>query len=432
MTVKTETAGRTRKILTFIIALFGAFLLWMYAIGYDTEIADETFDSIPVEIIGVNTNGYTVADAESFSLTIDLRASGTRSDLAKVEAGDFSAYVDISSVTGPGYTTLPITVVAPNGLNAEILTVSNVTLYVDTFTSRTINITIEKTYSSEYVIGSVSQNVYAVSIYGPESVIGNAEAYTSFTLGNVTADEVHVSGEIKLRDAQTKAAINNQYITMSTDTVEVTFTMHGTKTVPVSLVLQGSEFAPEDVYTSLSDISIVLQGSLSELAQISMLTITCDGSEITDKLIETMTAADLLAANGIGGTVTAVDPFKEIAYTVELPRIRYTTVTVPLSRIIVYGLPFNGSVTAKPLAELDVTVLGSAEAAEAYTGELMTVMVNYKTLTQLPTGEYSGRAEISTGDSRVCVDGSEYTVLIEVTVNLLPTDPPTDVPQLLG
>ena len=425
--MKTEATGRKRKILTFIIALFGALVLWMYAIGYDTEIAQDTFDGIPVEIIGVNTNGYTVADVENFSLTIEVRASGTRSDLSKVDASDFSAYVDISAVTGAGYTTLPITVVAPNGLKAEILTVSNVTLYVDTFTSKTINVAIEKTYSSEYTIGNVTQDVYAVSIYGPESVIRNAEAYSSFTLGSVTAGEIHVSGEIKLRDAQTKAAINNQYITMSNNTVEVTFTMYGTKSVPVQLLLQGSEFAPTDVHTSLSDQSIVLTGALSELAQISMLTVTCDGANITDSYTQTLTASELLIANGIGGTVTAVEPAKEITYTVELPRIRYTTVTVPLSRIIVYGLPTDGSASAKVLGEISVTVLGTAEAIEAYTGKLMTVMVNYKNLTQQSNGEYHGRAEISTGDSRVCVDGAEYTVTVELTV----TTPPDSTEQLL-
>ncbi|MBQ3002752.1 MAG: hypothetical protein IJD82_03360 [Clostridia bacterium] len=430
--MKTETTGRKRKIFTFIIALFGALLLWMYAIGYDTEIAEETFDGIPVEIIGVNTNGYTVADAENFSLTIDVRATGTRSDLAKIESSDFSAYVDISSVTGPGYTTFPVTVVSPNGLNTEILTVSNVTLYVDTFTSKTINIAIEKTYSSEYVIGNITQDIYAVSIYGPESVIGNAEAYTSFTLGNITAEEIRVSGEIKLRDARTKASINNQYITMSANTVEVTFTMHGTKTVPIQLVLQGGTFAPEDVHTSLSDHSLVLRGSLAELAQISMLTITCVDAEITDKLIETISASELLLANGIAGSVTAVDPQKELSYTVELPRIRYRAVTVPKSRIIVYGLPLDGSLSASPVGELQVTVLGYAEAVEAFSPDLMTVLVNYKALTQLPTGEYSGRAEISTGDSRVCVDDTEYFVLIEITVNTLPTDVPEEMLQVVG
>ena len=57
-----EVIGRKKKIFTFAVALFGALVLWMYAIGYDTEISTETYNGIVVEIMGVNTNGYTVAD----------------------------------------------------------------------------------------------------------------------------------------------------------------------------------------------------------------------------------------------------------------------------------------------------------------------------------------------------------------------------------
>ena len=105
--MKHETQARKRKIFTFSIALFGALVLWMYAIGYDTEIDTRTYTGIVVEINGVNTNGYTVADGDSFALSVDIRLEGTRRVLSDIKASDLSAYVDISSVSGPGLTTLP-------------------------------------------------------------------------------------------------------------------------------------------------------------------------------------------------------------------------------------------------------------------------------------------------------------------------------------
>ena len=122
-----EVVGRKRKIFTFAVALFGALLLWMYAIGYDTEMASETYTGVVVEIMGVNTNGYTVADGDSFSLSVDVRLEGTRQLLSGIDAADLSAYVDISGVNGPGLTTLPVTVVAPNGSTVESVSVPNVT-----------------------------------------------------------------------------------------------------------------------------------------------------------------------------------------------------------------------------------------------------------------------------------------------------------------
>ena len=143
-----EESGRKGKIAIFVAALFGALLLWLYAIGYDTEIDEQTFAGIPVEIIGIHTNGYTVAEAESFSLNVDVHASGTRSTLNALDAGDFSAYVDISTVDQPGLVTLPVTVVTPSGVTAANPSITNITLYVDVFTSRNIDVQIEKTYSA--------------------------------------------------------------------------------------------------------------------------------------------------------------------------------------------------------------------------------------------------------------------------------------------
>lgn len=414
--METEVVGRKRKILIFIIALFGALLLWMYAIGYDTEIDDEVFNGIQVELMGVNTNGYTIADGENFSLNIDVRASGTRSALNAVDAGDFRAYVDISTVSEPGYTTLPVTVVAPNGLTAEILTVSNVTLYVDTFTSKTLNIQIEKTFSSEYKIGEVSQSLYAVSVYGPASIINTAEAFSSFKLGTITAETVNVSGDILLRNSETKAVISNPYITMSNSTVDVTFTMYGSKTLPLELVLQGGTYLLEDVAYYVSEPAITVYGPLRELAERSALYIICDETQIEDKLTETVLLSDLLAENQFSEKITVSDPAVELTYTVELPNIRFRTVTVPVSRIQVYGLPEDGSVTAVALDEVQVSILGTLEAVEAYDEGLMTIRVNYETLTQLVTGDYSGVAEISTGDSRICVDSSGYAVQVSVSI----------------
>ncbi len=416
--METEVTGRKGKILIFVIALFGALILWMYAIGYDTEIDERVFSGIQVEITGLNVNGYTVADGENFSLNVDARASGTRSVLNNSDVSDFRAYVDISSVGGPGYATLPVTVVAPTGLTVESLSVSNVTLYVDTFTSKTINIQIEKTYSSEYEIGEVVQSLYAVSVYGPESIVGTAEAYSSFELGTITGNDIHVSGEIHLRDSATKAMISNPYITMSSSTVDVTFIMYGSKTVPVELALEGGTYSAEDVQFLSSVSGVKLRGPMSELAQVSALAIVCDETEIEDgKLVSTITAGELLANRFPESSLSAEEPEAEITYTVILPEIRSKTVSVPISRMTVYGLPDSGKVHAVANASLEVTVFGSAAAVKAYDGEQMTVRINYQTLVlQAATGEYLGEAEISTGSSAVCVDGSVYTVPVRVII----------------
>lgn len=411
-----EETGRKRKLLIFIAALFGSLLLWMYAIGYDTEIDEQVFSGISVEIIGMHDSGYTVAEGESFSLSIDVHASGTRAALNAVEAGDFRAYVDISAVNEPGYVTLPIKVVPPNGVNAETLSVPNVTLYIDTFTSRNINIQIEKTYSSAYEIGKTLQSLYTVSVYGPESVIGTAEAYCSFSLGDITEETIYVSGEIRLRDSVTKAELSNPYITMGNNTVDVTFILYGRKTVPLELILEGGVFRTGDAQFFTSVSGVELYGPIAALANISSLSLICDETQMEEnRLTATVTAGELLAQNLPDSDVTAANAEAEISYTVILPNIRYRTVTVPVSRISIYNLPTGGTVQAVVMDAVEVVLMGPAEAIDAYDATLMTISVDYNSIEpQLTEDEFLGIAEIDTGSSAVCIDGSIYTVPIRV------------------
>lgn len=414
--METETTGRKGKIFIFVIALCGALLLWIYAIGYDTELSDRTYSGISVELAGINSNGYTVAEGDHFSLNIDLQASGTRSVLDRVSVSDFHAYVDISSVNGPGYHTLPISVIAPNGLSIETLSVQNVTLYIDTFTSKNIPVFAEQTYSSLYEIGKVEQSMYTVSVYGPESVISSAEAYCSFSLGNVTEDTVHVSGEVALRDSDTKAAITNPYITIGNSTLQVTYHMYDRKTVPWELVLTGGTFLPSDVQFVTTVPGVTLYGPVEKLAELQSLAISCDETAATDgRLSGTVQISELLAANGLDAEITA-EGLEQMDYVLLLPTVRYRTVRVPVSRITVYGLPFDGSVRAVASGTLEVTVFGMSDAVRAYQADKMTIRVDYGALEHdITTDEYVGVAEIDTGDSSVCVDGKTYYVTVRVT-----------------
>ena len=413
--MKNEVQGRKRKIFTFSIALFGALVLWMYAIGYDTELDTKTYTGIVVEIEGVNTNGYTVGDVESFSLSVDVRLSGTRRVLGDIKADDLSAYVDISSVNGPGMTTLPVKVVAPNGSTVDSVSVPNVTLYIDTFTSRTLELNVETKYTSAYHVGETIQSLYAVSVYGPESIISTAEAYTEVDLGSITSPTFHVNGAIKLRDAETKAPINNSYITMSSNTVELTFTMYGEKSVPLKLLLKGGTLRLEDVIFAPNLDSVTLKGPLNALSQVESLTISCDESMLTDKLEAEISVEALLHANGVNSKITPVVSRQTVSYSVVVPQIRIETVTIPASRVQILNLPEDSGVSVECMQDLVITILGTREAMESYDPEKLIVTVDVQKIgDDLTTGVYKVVAEVSTGDVRICLNRNDYTVQLSV------------------
>lgn len=413
MTVeKKKTDSRASKIIVFIIALLGAFLLWIYAMGYDTEITTQIFSGVPVELTGTNVNGYTVAE-ENFTLSIDVTASGTRSALNDVTAADFRAYVDISNVSGAGYNTLPISVVEPNALNVTGLSTSHVTLYIDTFTRKSVPILVEYTISSADSVGKVERNLENVSVYGPETLLRNAEAFMSLELGNVTSPEVTVSGRLQLRDAETKAVITNPYITYSSQTAEVTFTMFRRMNLPLRLKTTGGMLNADDLQYAFTGADIAVYGPVRELQNLNELSFSVDETKVKSGSSVVKTAEEILRENHLSADTTAETPKQEITCTVNIPETKTASVHVAATKIQTKNLPAHGNVTI--VSSLDITLLGSPAAVKAYADANLTVTVDCSKLSlQESSGLYVTDAIIETGDSNICVYGGPYQVTLNV------------------
>ncbi|MBO4366305.1 MAG: hypothetical protein J5843_01475 [Clostridia bacterium] len=405
--------SRAAKILLFIASLFGAFLLWIYAMGYDSEATTQVFTGIPVELTGTNAGGYTVAETD-FSLSIDVTASGTRSELSSVTSADFRAYVDISGVSGAGYNTLPIHVVEPNALNVTHLSTANVTLYIDKFTTKRIPVLVEQVYQSSYTIGETAQSVNQITVYGPETLLSNAEAYALLDLGTVTDTAATGSGAIRLRDASTKTAISSPYITMDTQTVSVTYTMYASRTLPLRLNLTGGMLTPEDIQYAFGSASLTLYGPAALLNSLESLAVSVDETSADTASEMTFDKQELLAANGLDARVTPEEPDTPVTLTLSIPATRTADVQVPASHITVVNLPNHVSISVQ--SALTVRILGEPAAVKGYDSNRMTAKIDYYSLELQPSsGLYLGTATVETGDSAVCVYGGPYTVVISVS-----------------
>ena len=405
--------SRTAKILLFVASLFGAFLLWIYAMGYDSEATTEVFTGIPVTIEGTNASGYTVAETD-FSLSIDVTASGTRSELSNVSASDFRAYVDISKVTGAGYNTIPIQVVEPSALNVTHMSTENVTLYVDKFTTKRIPVTVEQVYSSPYVIGEISQSMNVVSVYGPETFLKNAEAYALLDLGQINDTVATGTGTLSLRDATTKSVITSPYITMESKTVTVTYRMNMSRTIPLRLNLTGGLLTASDVMYSFSVPSLTLSGPAELLRSVDSLALSLDETKADASGEILYEKEDLLTANGLDARVTPEDPETPVVLSYSIPSTRTADVQIPTHHITVVNLPNHVSISVQ--SSLTVKILGEPSAVKGYDAGKMTATIDYSTLELQPSsGLYIGTAVIDTGDSKVCVYGGPYTVTISVS-----------------
>lgn len=174
-----------RKIGMALLSVVCAFGLWLYVITTVSPGSTDTYYNIPIIWEGesvLNENGLMVTAVSSN--TVNLRLSGNRSDLSKVNSANITIKADLSKIREPG-TQIPISYSTPTfpgevASNAFVIeTKEPDTIYV------TVVKRISKTVPVEVVwVGSTAEGFMVdrenktldyseVTVTGPESVVNS-------------------------------------------------------------------------------------------------------------------------------------------------------------------------------------------------------------------------------------------------------------------
>ncbi len=419
-----EQMSRAKKIIVFVGAVLGAFLLWIYAIGYDSTLFESTYNGIPVTVQGEGQlseqKGFTLAEGQNFS-SITVVAKGKRSELNALKPADFQAYVDVSLANKAGSQTLDIIVKAPNGIEIVSQSSSTVDVFVDEFSQHNEPLAVEVN-SGEYRLGegvdsvNMSVNPATVTVSGPKSILDNiGGAYVDFDLvGHEIRENIRGYGAIKLRDKNGKE-ITNPYVTISDSTAEVAITVTRMKTVPVKVVFVGGRF-PSDVngengvsYTKSHD-SIIVKGTSEKLSSVNEIILEVDETKLQPgKTNEIKFTAASELPDGVSSDSVGI-----ITVSVTMPTLSVRTYTVSKDVITVVNLPEG--YTYKISERLKVKVIGQIEAFEDFDSSLITAEIDFNDITVNPDGTYSANAKINLGNenSLVYLQNLEYTVVFTV------------------
>ena len=171
------------KIWSAALSLLVAFMLWYYVISVVSPGTEEWRTGIPVifegETVLTEDRGMMIT-SNMEDIEVDLKLSGNRTDLAKVNASNITLKVDLSKVYDPGEHELLYTPVFPGD-------VPNGALTVEVKSPETIKITVEKRVKKPVEVrvnftGSAAENFMAdtenrildystVNVSGPSSVV---------------------------------------------------------------------------------------------------------------------------------------------------------------------------------------------------------------------------------------------------------------------
>ncbi len=140
-----------------VISLLLAFVFWLFvfATNDSTRTMEQTFDVVPVMLIGtdeISKHNLGVQDMSFYNLNITLK--GTRSALAAVSADNLTAYIDLSDITVPGEYTKTVKFSMPSGVAlADSMQKEEVTVTVDTVSVKNFSITANNLYIESFLLG---------------------------------------------------------------------------------------------------------------------------------------------------------------------------------------------------------------------------------------------------------------------------------------
>ena len=171
------------KFLSFLLSLAIAFVLWFYVITVVSPGSEEWINDIPVvfegETVLTEDRGMMIT-SDSGDVLVDLRLSGNRTDLAKVNRGNITLKVDLSKVYDPGEHELQYTIAFPGDVPQGALT-------TESKYPETVKLTVEKRIKKPVdvrvnFVGSAAKDFMAdtenrvldyptINVSGPSSVV---------------------------------------------------------------------------------------------------------------------------------------------------------------------------------------------------------------------------------------------------------------------
>lgn len=377
----------TNKKVLFIVSVVFAFIFWILTADNITK----TFTDIPVKY---NLPESVAQELEIFSASDDfvsVTVDGKRVAVDALSMEDFNATVDLSGVTEAGEKSFNVNVKCSENLSLDISKVepSNITLMIDRPMTKTVRVKYDFTYSPEgyYVDNNIPETV---EVSGPESYVNQVKC--AYIGGNVTshnATTVTNNYKITLYDNENPHSteaniIDNEYINLSYDDVDVTFKYLLLKeSVPFSISNEEGINIPQRYYTtSPNSLTVAVpESALDENGEYTAIPLDIGRlSQYKNEIYNlTIPISDALDTDMVNKT----DGIEKIGLRLDFSALITQTIEVPASRCQIVNMPegytYNASET------ISIVAVGTKSVLENIDAEKVDIIFDFESVN--PSGD---------------------------------------------
>ena len=270
---------RRTKLYSLLLSIFVAFGLWLYVVTNVSQGDDKTFYNIPVVMEGesvLNERNLMITSVSTKNVSMHL--SGTRSNLNKVNSGNITVKVDLSSIREPGENiALSYTPSYPGDVpsNAFVVESQNPSrIYVNVDYRRTKEIPVEikwtgtRSESCLYDTENAMLDNSTVTIVGPAAVADQiSRAVIEVDLTN-RMESMSESFRYTLCDEEGNP-VNAEQITTSVEEVRVDLQIQRIKVVTLTAdLIYGGGATEQNTTVEIEPKTIRVSGSEAALADV--------------------------------------------------------------------------------------------------------------------------------------------------------------------
>lgn len=410
------------KILSMILSLTIAFTLWYYVITVVSPGSEETYYNIPVvfegETVLTEDRGMMITSSGE-AVTVNLKLSGNRTDLAKVNASNITIKVDLSKVYDPGEHELLYNISFPGD-------VPNGALTVESKNPESVTLTVEKRIKKPVEVqvnftGSAAENFMAdtenrlldypvVNVTGPSSVIEQIDHAKIDVDLTDRVESISENYRYTLCDAEDNP-VDVAMVTTDVAEVHLDVKIQRFKQIPLTMQLTyGGGATEESVKVSIEPATISVSGGEALLADLNEIQLgSLDLTTIEEDVEDTY---EILLPEGITNLSELTEAHVKISF------VNLAIKEFEVSNIKATNVP-DGMEAVLMNQVLKVRMRGPADLMEKLTAEDIQVTVNFK---DKEAGSFTVKPSIKIKDKLYEKVGPVGTYSVSVTLRMLETE----------
>lgn len=286
-----------KTIISLVICFMLAFILWIYIMSVESPDFTDTFDGIKVQVDNeqILKNNYGLSVLKTDVTDVSLTLKGKKSTLDNITSDDIKAFVDVSSVSEPGWYNLSLIFDLPENVSVEKSDSDSysVNIFVDQLSSVSLPVIINKgtlDLRQPYELGTETLDYTSITVEGPSSKINNLKnAQVNVDYSGKTSSFVSVC-PILLIDNDGKEIDNYSDFKLSVSEIHVNVPIYINKIIPVECVFK---------YGFLNDSNAKVSVTPAEIS------IKCDETKYKDDLTVPVTINEKMITGSTYSIITA-------------------------------------------------------------------------------------------------------------------------------